>query len=139
MSLFSKRDVTDAVAPQLLEDGQEYEMTLLNLEDKSGESDKGPWENTSARLACMSEPNSTDVYVTFWPPKADASASAKARSDWELKSFMNCFGLEPSDVANLEDQLWKERTGFCVLKQKPRYNDPDTIENVVKVWKPKTN
>jgi len=139
MSLFSKRNVEDAVAPQLLEDGVEYEMTILGMEDKSGEGPKGPWENTSIRLACMAEPNSTDVYVTFWPPKADASASAKARSDWELKSFMACFGLEPEDLANLEDRLWAEKTGFCVMKQKPRYNDPETIENVVKTWKPQSN
>ena len=139
MSLFSDLDPTDAVAPVLLDSGEEYELTLMDLKENSGVGDNGPWRNIQGKLACISEPNSRDIYVTFWEPKSTATEKQKNGARWAMKQFLDCFGLEVSQVADLEQGAWREATGFAVVGQKARRDDPENFENFVKTWKPKSN
>lgn len=81
-------------------------------------------------------------WTNYWIAPADYDKDKKAKLDGMLARFLMAVGYSEDEITNGKFKLDKDdligRECVVVVGQKPSYNDPEQMENVVKNVRPRS-
>lgn len=125
MSSFLKPDMFNGVyEPKSVAEG-EYQLRIINAEDKVGKTSGTPYMNIA--LEIVSEPKAKNIYHSlFYPAQGDDEKKRNTKLS-SIQNFMKAFSIEITDNFDIKSMIGN--LGWAILKET---NDEFGIKNEIK-------